>query len=58
MKSLLLKVASGNDWWFHAKKMPGSHVVVKTKDGTLPDRTFEEAGNLAAFYSRDALHQR
>ena len=40
------------DWWFHAKKMPGSHVVVKTKDGTLPDRTFEEAGNLAAFYSK------
>lgn len=33
-------------------KMPGSHVVVKTKDGTLPDRTFEEAGNLAAFYSK------
>ena len=29
-----------------------SHVVVKTKDGTLPDRTFEEAGNLAAFYSK------
>ena len=40
------------NWWFHAKKMPGSHVVVKTKDGTLPDRTFEEAGNLAAFYSK------
>ena len=24
----------------------------KDKDGTLPDRTFEEAGNLAAFYSK------
>ena len=32
--------------------MPGSHVVVRTKDGTLPDRTFEEAGSLAAFYSK------
>ena len=32
--------------------MPGSHVVVKTKDGTLPDRTFEEAGSLAAYYSQ------
>ena len=49
---LTFKFATGNDWWFHAKKMPGSHVVVKTKDGTLPDRTFEEAGNLAAFYSK------
>lgn len=49
---LTFKQATGNDWWFHAKKVPGSHVVVKTKDGTLPDRTFEEAGNLAAFYSK------
>ena len=49
---LTFKFATGNDWWFHAKKMPGSHVVVKTKDGTLPDRTFEEAGNLAAYYSK------
>ena len=49
---LTFKFASGNDWWFHAKKMPGSHVVVKTKDGTLSDRTFEEAGSLAAYYSQ------
>ena len=49
---LTFKFASGSDWWFHAKKMPGSHVVVKTKDGTLPDRTFEEAGSLAAYYSQ------
>ncbi len=49
---LTFKFATGNDWWFHAKKMPGSHVVVRTKDGTLPDRTFEEAGSLAAFYSK------
>ncbi|MCI7627401.1 MAG: NFACT family protein [Blautia glucerasea] len=49
---LTFKFASGNDWWFHAKKMPGSHVVVKTKDGILPDRTFEEAGSLAAYYSQ------
>ena len=32
--------------------MPGSHVVVKTEGKELPDRTFEEAGRLAAFYSR------
>ena len=46
------KQATGNDWWFHAKKMAGSHVVVKTPDGELPDRTFEEAGRLAAYYSK------
>ena len=49
---LTFKGAAGNDWWFHAKKMAGSHVIVKTKDGELPDRTFEEAGRLAAYYSK------
>lgn len=48
---LTFRFATGNDWWFHAKKMAGSHVIVKTPDGELPDRTFEEAGRLAAFYS-------
>ena len=49
---LTFKQATVNDWWFHAKKMAGSHVVVKTPDGELPDRTFEEAGRLAAYYSK------
>lgn len=50
---LTFHFASGSDWWFHTKGMAGSHVVVKT-DGAaeLPDRTFEEAGRLAAFYSK------
>ena len=34
------------------KKMAGSHVIVKTPDGEIPDRTFEEAGRLAAYYSK------
>ena len=46
------KFASGNDWWFHAKGQPGSHVIVKSKNEELPDRTFEEAGKLAAYYSK------
>lgn len=49
---LTFRLACGNDWWFHAKGMPGSHVIVKTEDGTLPDRTFEEAGRLAGYYSK------
>ena len=49
---LTFKAAEGNDWWFHAKGMPGSHVLVKTKTGELPDRTFEEAGKLAGYYSK------
>ncbi len=49
---LTFKFAVGNDWWFHAKGMPGSHVIVKTNGDELPDATFEEAGRLAAFYSK------
>ncbi len=49
---LTFRLGEGNDWWFHAKQIPGSHVLVKTKDGKLPDRTFEEAASLAAYYSK------
>ena len=49
---LTFKVGQGNDWWFHAKGIPGSHVLVKCPDGDMPDRTFEEAGRLAGYYSR------
>lgn len=48
---LTFQFAVGNDWWFHSKGAPGSHVIVKTNGDTLPDRTFEEAGKLAAYYS-------
>lgn len=49
---LSFKFASGNDWWFHAKGQPGSHVIVKSNGEELPDCTFEEAARLAAFYSK------
>lgn len=50
---LTFKVAAGSDWWFHAKGIPGSHVIVKARgEQHLPDRLFEEAGGLAAYYSK------
>ncbi len=49
---LTFHFANGNDWWFHAKKMPGSHVLVRTNGKELPDRTYEEAASLAAYYSK------
>lgn len=49
---LTFKVANGGDMWFHAKNMPGSHVIVKMEGAKeLPDRTYEEAASLAAYYS-------
>ena len=51
-EELTFKFATGNDWWFHAKGMPGSHVIVKTEGKELPDATFEDAARLAAYYSK------
>mgnify|MGYP005963714577 FL=1 len=49
---LTFKFATGGDWWFHAKQMPGSHVIVKSDGKELPDKTYEEAAALAAYYSK------
>lgn len=51
-EELTFKFATGNDWWFHAKGIPGSHVIVKANNEELPDRVFEEAGKLAGYYSK------
>lgn len=52
-EELTFKVATGNDWWFHAKGIPGSHVILKSNnEEDLPDRVYEEAAALAAFYSK------
>lgn len=50
-EELTFKLADGGDWWFHAKNIPGSHVIVKSGGDELPDKTFEEAARLAARYS-------
>lgn len=51
-EEITFKVANGGDWWFHAKNIPGSHVIVKSAGDQLPDKTLEEAAKLAAHYSR------
>ncbi len=51
-EELTFKVAGNSDWWFHAKGIPGSHVIVKSEGRELPDKTFEEAAALAAYYSK------
>jgi len=55
---LTFKFANGSDWWFHAKKMPGSHVIVKSEGKELPDNTFNEAASLAAHYSKGAANKK
>ncbi|MFQ9515537.1 MAG: NFACT family protein [Eubacterium sp.] len=57
-EELTFKVATGNDWWFHSKTFPGSHVIVKCDNKELPDATFEEAARLAAHYSKGATQDK
>jgi predicted ribosome quality control (RQC) complex YloA/Tae2 family protein len=44
------KLAARDEIWFHTKDIPGSHVVIRSKE---PDKeTIMEAANLAAYFSK------
>jgi len=49
---LSLKTAGGRDLWLHAKKIPGSHVIVAAEGRDIPDSTVEQAAVIAAYHSR------
>ena len=46
----LTATAQPNEWWLHAKNMPGSHVIVASEHPS--ERTLHEAARLAAYYSK------
>ena len=51
---LTFHFAEPNDIWMHANDMPGSHVILRSAGRSMeeiPDRAFEEAASLAAWYS-------
>ena len=49
------KVASRRDTWFHAQKLPGSHVVIKNAGRKLQEADCLEAALLAAYFSKGHL---
>ncbi|HYC54673.1 MAG TPA: NFACT RNA binding domain-containing protein [Candidatus Binatia bacterium] len=50
---LSLKLARPRDWWFHARAVPGSHVLLQSRDGEEPDRAIlEAAAAIAAWHSK------
>ena len=51
-EELSFRLSDPSDWWFHAKGVPGSHVIARTGTRELPDATCLEAAALAAYYSR------
>lgn len=46
---LTLKIANREDYFFHAKDIPGSHVILRNNE--LTEEDFKEAAFLAAYYS-------
>jgi predicted ribosome quality control (RQC) complex YloA/Tae2 family protein len=50
---LSLKIAKPDDWWFHVRGMPGSHVILRSKKGEEPSRdTLKRAAAIAAYHSK------
>ena len=49
---LTTKLANDNDYWFHAKDIPGSHVILRN-NGDMPKLDIlEKCASLAAYYSK------
>ncbi|MCH5324854.1 MAG: NFACT family protein [Eubacterium sp.] len=49
---LTLKESRGDDMWLHTKDIPGSHVIIKAKDGEVSDNAILQAASLAAYCSK------
>ncbi|MGD6816228.1 Rqc2 family fibronectin-binding protein [Metabacillus sp. 113a] len=47
---LTSRVAARDDTWLHTKDIPGSHVVIKSRNPE--DATIREAANIAAYFSK------
>lgn len=49
------KIASSNDYWFHTKNLPGSHVIVRIPENdpnfVMSEKLIRAAANIAAYYS-------
>jgi len=49
---LTFKVAAPDDLWFHARGVPGAHVILRPNGQTLSDRAIAEAASAAAYFSQ------
>ena len=50
---LSIEVAQPEDWWFHADKVPGSHVLLRSKADEDPSaETLRQAASIAAYHSK------
>lgn len=50
---LTFKTARRTDYWLHVQRVHGSHVIIRCDGTEPPERTIEQAAELAAFYSQN-----
>ncbi|TJX65681.1 fibronectin/fibrinogen-binding protein [Soehngenia saccharolytica] len=55
---LTTRFAKKDDLWFHAKNIPGSHVIVKAQNSEIPESTIIEAAYLAALFSKNNMERK
>lgn len=54
-ETLSMKMARPEDWWLHARQIPGAHVVIRSQGAQPPpDAVLLAAARLAAGFSRGA----
>lgn len=49
-EQVTFKIGAPDDLWLHARGIPGAHVIVKSGGREVPERTLEEAAQLAAYF--------
>lgn len=50
---LSLYTAHPEDWWFHVRGVPGSHVILRVEKGKRPDKeVLKGAAAIAAYHSK------
>ncbi len=51
---LTMKFAKQNDYWFHARSVPGSHVILRVLNNKepVPKNVIKSAASIAAFHSK------
>lgn len=60
-ETLTMKQAAAEDWWLHARQIPGAHVILRRTGGGRaepPDALLEAAARLAACFSGAAADTR
>jgi predicted ribosome quality control (RQC) complex YloA/Tae2 family protein len=52
-EELSLRMARPDDWWFHVRGVPGSHVLLPSRPGDEPGRgILKQAAAIAAYHSK------